>query len=129
MHTQEQIKEMNKKSQAISNAFDACHSWAKENRFKLATCYNGEVMSKTVYRKYIGQGYLKVTFEQPSQSYKLQIENSVTFEWSSPTKVLGGHKSFTYPLDTDFGSAFELQNLKNSLVWYKELQDKIKASK
>ena len=129
MYTQEQIKEINKKNQAIYNAFDAKCDWTKQNKFKLVTCYNGEVISKTEYLKYIGKGYLRVSFEQPSQSYELQIEKTVTFSWRSPSKVLGGNQSYVFSLDTDFGSAFELELLELSLVWYKELQDEIKSSK
>lgn len=129
MYTQEQIKEINAKNLAIYDAFEAKHEFAKQNKFKLVTCYNGEVSSKTEYRKYIGKGYLRVTFEEPSQSYELQIKKTVTFSWSSPSKVLGGEDSFVFPLDTDFGSAFQLEHLKLSLSWYKELQDEIKLSK
>ncbi len=107
----------------MTDKFQIKQDWLKSNKFKCIMAGGADVIRTTKYRKYIGKGYLWVTFTKPEYGYESVIDPTVTFKWTSKSKPLGGLESFDYDPKAD-----QLPWLERSLEWYKELQTEIKQA-
>ena len=76
--TQEILNQVND----IAYSWDAKYAFCKANRFKLTTCFSGDVFALTEYKKYIGRDYLTIRFSDYDDSiYSVNRMNTIEFIW------------------------------------------------
>jgi len=105
-----------------SNDFDvrtnASNEWQKKNRFKLTSCFSGDLVDLTAYQKYIGKDYLKVEFKDYTYCYMhtKKQQNVIKFSWGTYTKTI------IFKFGTIWNFKEECDYLQQSLDWYNAIK-------